>query len=62
MLTTIVKGLSLISGLAAYAEVIPAKFLPIAALVFALASTLKDIVITIGDYMDDKQLNQSFKP
>jgi hypothetical protein len=55
------KTLSLVTGLAAYSEMIPAKFLPIAGLVFALSSTIKDIAIKLGDYLDNKQLDGSFK-
>lgn len=61
-LTTIVKVLSLISGGAAYTGIIPDKFLPLAALVFAGASTVKDLFVKVGDYLDDKQMNGSFKP
>ena len=60
-ITTSLKVLSLITGLAAYSDVIPAKFAPIAVFVFALASTAKDIFIKVGDYLDDKQINGSFK-
>lgn len=31
-------------------------------LIFAAASTVKDVVNRVGDYLDDKQLNNSFKP
>ena len=60
-ITTTVKILSLGSAAAAYSDIIPAKFLPIAGLVFALASTIKDMFVKIGDYADDKQFNNSFK-
>lgn len=60
-LNIVLKGTSLIAGLAAYNEVIPAKFLPVAGLVFALSSCLKDIALKIGDYLDDKSLNGSYK-
>lgn len=56
------KILSLITGAAALQGVIPAKYAPLAVLVFALASTLKDIVIWIGDWLDDGQINKSFQP
>ena len=60
-ITLIVKILSLASAGAAYTDIIPAKFLPVAALVFAGASTLKDLAVKIGDYLDDKEINGSFK-
>jgi len=60
-ITTIVKILSVVSGLAAYNDIIPAKLAPIALLVFATASTLKDLFVKVGDYADDKQINGSFK-
>jgi hypothetical protein len=61
-ITTTLKVLSLITGLAAYADVIPAKFMPVAALVFASASTVKDLLTKVGDYLDNKQMDGSFKP
>jgi len=61
-LTLIIKALSLVTGLAAYSDAIPSKFVPVAALAFVLASTLKDAAIAVADYLDDKQLNGSFKP
>jgi len=61
-ITTTIKVLAVVSGLAAYADVIPAKLMPIAALVFAAASTLKDLCVKVGDYVDDRQMNGSFKP
>lgn len=61
LLTTIGKVLSLAAGLAAYNDMIPAKFAIPAAITFAVLSTLKDLVRTIGDYMDDGVKNDSFK-
>jgi len=61
-LNLIIKGLSILGGISAYSDLIPAKFLPVALLTFALSSILKDAVIVVGDYMDDKILNQSFNP
>jgi hypothetical protein len=58
--TTIVKVLSLVSGLSSYAGVIPAKVLPFALLTFAAASSLKDVVVVVGDFLDDRQLNKSY--
>lgn len=62
IITNIIKVLSLAAGLAAYTDILPAKFLPVAALVFAAASTLKDLFVKVGDYVDDRQMNNSFKP
>lgn len=62
LLTTIGKVLSVIVGLAAYSDVIPTKWAIPAAIVFAAASTLKDLVKTIGDYLDDGVKNDSFNP
>ena len=59
-ITTVVKVLSILSALSSYANVLPASVLPIATLAFLLASTLKDAVVVIGDYLDDKQLNKSY--
>lgn len=61
IITNITKVLSLAAGLSAYSGLIPEKFLPLAALAFAGASTLKDLFVKIGDYADDKQMNGSFK-
>lgn len=61
IISNIVKVLSLVTGLSAYSGVIPEKFLPIAALAFGLASTLKDLIVKVGDYADDKTMNNSYK-
>lgn len=55
------KITSIVAGLAAYSDIIPAKLLPVAVLVFALSSTIKDVAIKVGDYLDNKQLDGSFK-
>lgn len=57
--TLAAKVLSVVTGAAAYQDLIPAKFAPVAVLVFALASTLKDTVRVVRDYLDDGQLNKS---
>lgn len=61
LLTTAAKILAVISGASAYADMIPPKFAIPAAIVFAAASTLKDLVRTVGDLLDDGQRNNSFK-
>lgn len=61
LLTTIGKVLSVLVGLAAYSDLIPEKFAIPAAIAFAVLSTLKDLVKTIGDYIDDGVKNDSFK-
>ncbi len=58
----LLKFVSVLTGLSAYADLIPAKYLPIAVLVFAVASTIKDLLLKIGDWLDDKKLNNSFNP
>lgn len=60
-ITTIIKILSFLTGLAVYIDILPTKLAPIAALAFFGASTLKDLVVKVGDYVDDKQINGSFK-
>jgi hypothetical protein len=57
----VLKVTSIVAGLAAYTDVIPAKLMPVAMLVFALSSTIKDIAIKAGDYLDNKQMDGSFK-
>jgi len=61
VLTTIGKLLSVVAGLSAYADVIPAKYALVAAIAFAVASTLKDTVRVVGDLLDDGKKNDSFK-
>ena len=56
----VVKVASLLAGLAAYQNMLPAKWLPIAVICFGAASALKDIVNRIGDLADDGQANNSF--
>lgn len=54
------KGLAVVAGLSAYANYIPEKWLPVAAIAFAVASVLKDSVNRIGDLLDDGKENNSF--
>ena len=61
-LTLAAKAASFVAGLAVYADVLPPKYAPIAALVFAAASLSKDTVNRIGDLADDGVKNDSFKP
>lgn len=62
VITVGLKIASILTGLASYVDVIPAKFAPIAVLVFAIASVAKDTFTKLGDLLDDGQANQSFKP
>lgn len=62
ILGIIVKALALLTGLAAYSSMIPASWLPIAVIVFGIASVVKDAGIHIGDWLDDGKDNDSFKP
>ena len=55
------KGASVVTGLAAYNDLVPAKYAAIAAIVFAGASILKDTVNRIGDLLDDGIKNDSWK-
>lgn len=55
------KGLSLLTGLAAWANYIPPKYAALAILAFGIASILKDTVNRIGDLVDDGIANNSFK-
>jgi hypothetical protein len=60
--TTLVgKVLTLASGLAIYADKLPAEWAPVLVIVFGAFSILKDLVNRIGDLVDDGKLNQSFK-
>ena len=61
IISNIVKVLSLATGASAYSGLIPEKFMPVALLAFALASTLKDLFVKVGDYADDRTMNGSFK-
>lgn len=60
-LSLILKGLSVLTGLAAYNSMIPEKWMPIAAIVFAAASLLKDTVTRVGDLIDNGKEDGSFK-
>lgn len=57
----VVKVLSLAVGLSSYTNLIPAKWLPVAVIVFGVASVLKDAAIHLGDLLDDGVQNNSFK-
>jgi 4-hydroxybenzoate polyprenyltransferase len=55
------KILSLVAGLSAYQSIIPSKYIPVAVLVFALASTAKEAINILRDFADDGEVNQSVK-
>ena len=59
--TAFAKVISLVSGLAAYNDLIPVKYGPLAVLVFAVASSLKEVVRVMRDWSDDGQVNNSIK-
>jgi hypothetical protein len=61
VLSLIGKGLAVITGLAAYSNIIPAKWSGVAVIVFGVASVLKDTVNRVADILDDGQANNSFK-
>lgn len=55
------KVVSVVTGLAAYNDLVPAKYAVVAAFVFGLASILKDAFTSVGDLLDDGMRNDSFK-
>lgn len=57
----VVKIGSVVAGLAAYSHAIPEQFMPIALLVFTIASASKEAGLVILDYLDDGQRNNSYK-
>ena len=59
--TAAAKVLSLVSGLASYNNYIPASVMPYAVGVFALASSLKEVVRVVRDWSDDGVVNNSIK-
>lgn len=61
VVTVSVKLMSILTAASAYADLIPAKWLPIAGIVFAVASTFKDAFTKLGDLLDDGKENNSFK-
>lgn len=60
--SVIVKGSAIISGLAAYNHILPAKWLPWAVLIYTITSAIKDAAVSAGDIADDGKRNNSFKP
>lgn len=60
-LSATVKVTTIVTGLAAYAHVIPEAWMGIAVLVFASASAAKEVALIVGDIADDGQRNGSFK-
>lgn len=60
VLTIGVKIASVVTGLAAYNDLVPAKYAAVAAFAFAVASVAKDAFTKLGDLLDDGQANNSF--
>ena len=60
--STVVKVASILTGLAAYAHMIPERFAPVAMIAFAIVSAIKDAATSAGDIADDGQRNNSFRP
>jgi hypothetical protein len=60
-LVAITKVLGSVAAAASLLDMLPAKFVPIGLLLIGVASALKEVVLVVGDYLDDKQLNKSFK-
>lgn len=50
VLTTVSKVIGVVTGLSAYSNMIPAQYAPIGVLVFAIASSLKDIVASVSNF------------
>lgn len=61
VLSYVAKAASVLTGLAAYNDLVPAKYAALAAIVFAASSLTKDTVNRIADLADDGQENQSWK-
>ena len=61
VVTTLVKVASVVAGLSAYSDLIPAKYAGVAVIAFGLASILKDMFVKVGDLLDDGKANDSFK-
>ena len=61
VIVPVVKWLSIISGMASMAEMLPPKIAGYAVAAFAIVSALKDTLIKVGDMLDDGQRNDSFK-
>jgi len=61
VITIVIKIASVITGLAAYNDLVPAKYAAIAGLAFGAASIAKDAFTKLGDLLDDGQQNNSYK-
>lgn len=61
VITIALKVSSILTGLAAYNDLIPAKFSAVAVLVFGIASVAKDSLTKLGDLLDDGQQNNSYR-
>lgn len=61
VITIALKVASIVTGLAAYNDLVPAKYAAVAAIVFAVASVAKDALTKLGDLLDDGEANQSYK-
>lgn len=48
-------------GIAAYNDILPQKWLPYAVVLGTVSVSLHKVVTTLGDLLDDGQLNDSFK-
>ncbi|MDO8335181.1 MAG: hypothetical protein Q7T74_00135 [Candidatus Saccharibacteria bacterium] len=62
ILTTLTKIVGILTALAGHVEMIPTKWQWIGALAVLLASTLKDVIMMLGDLWDDGQINKSYNP
>lgn len=62
ILTTLGKVSGALTAIAAKADMIPDKYALIGVIVVVLSSTIKDVVMALGDLWDDGKINKSYKP
>lgn len=55
------KILSVLTGLAAYKNLIPEEYIAYATISFTVFSILKEVLLIIGDYLDNGVRDNSFK-
>jgi len=62
ILTAIFAITTFITGLGAYADLLPSQYVKISGIILAAVMGVKDIAVIIGDIADDGLRNNSFKP
>jgi hypothetical protein len=60
IVTALVKVSSIVLGLSAYANMLPAQWAWVAVIAFAVASAVKEVGVIVCDYLDDGKRNNSF--